>query len=72
MLWGTDLNCITISDRFSAILLPVLRKKGTPDHLQLSIHNFRATKVSVLLSGLTPLSLRYEVIVFAFIAPSLY
>ena len=31
-------------------LFPVLKKKGTPVHLQLLIFTFRAAKLSVLLS----------------------
>ena len=38
----------TINDVFN--LFPVLKKKGTPVHLQLLIFTFRAAKLSVLLS----------------------
>jgi hypothetical protein len=47
MEWGTGLNWMTISVRFSASRLPVRRKKGVPAQRQLSISTRTATKVSV-------------------------
>ncbi len=47
MEWGTGLNCMTISVRFSASRLPVRMKKGTPAQRQLSMSARMATKVSV-------------------------
>ena len=45
--WGTGLNWMTISVRFSGRRLPVRMKKGTPAQRQLSMSARMATKVSV-------------------------
>ncbi|MNN35461.1 hypothetical protein D3C81_1493110 [compost metagenome] len=47
MEWGTGLNWMTISVRFSGRRLPVRMKKGTPAQRQLSMSARMATKVSV-------------------------